>query len=84
MIKKGIEPVQEPIGGSLLLPIIATNLLYGYKTSPGRFPLSLFSSLLVVLMRRQNDKSFAVLKRLLESSGSSESHIQPSVGKSMD
>ena len=31
-----------------------------------RFPLKLLLPLLVRLMRRQNDKSFAVLKRLLE------------------
>jgi len=50
---------------------------WGRNTAPlycrieARFPLKLLLPLLVRLMRRQNDKSFAVLKRLLETHAAS-------------
>ena len=62
---KGFGPIRQS-GVTTFEPVEGGTLLRFTAHIEARFPLNLLLPLLAQLMRRQNDKSFAILKQLLE------------------
>lgn len=67
---KGFGPIQQS-GITAFEQVEEGTLLRFTARIEARFPLKLLLPFLARLMRRQNDKSFAVLKRLLETHATS-------------